>query len=382
MRPWPRPCHDGAALDATPMFNALPAAALIALFAGAAVVIWLAGVQLSSATDALSTRYHLGQALGGAILLAVATNLPEIAITVSAALSHALGIAIGNILGGIAIQTLVLVILDARTATPLTSRTTTLEPVLEGVLVIAVLTAAIMGSQAPASLTVLHVTPASALIAVLWVGGVALLGRARSGLPWTLHDADDEKTGAARAERASGRRDTAGKPAKGVIAAQDEKKIARPLLIFAVGAVATLIAGVVLEESGTVLAGRVGLSGVLFGATVLAAATSLPELATGLASVTLGDNELAISDIFGGNAFLPVLFLAADLLSGQAVLSQAQHSDIYLAALGILLTTVYLGGLLFRPRRQVLRLGVDSVAVLVLYALGVAGLFAIASGSG
>ena len=46
------------------------------------------------------------------ILLAVATNLPEIAITASAALSHNLGIAIGNILGGIAIQTVVLVVLD------------------------------------------------------------------------------------------------------------------------------------------------------------------------------------------------------------------------------------------------------------------------------
>jgi len=374
--------------DATPMFDALPAAALITLFVGAAVVIWLAGVQLSSATDALSTRYHLGEALGGVILLAVATNLPEIAIVVSAGLSHALGVAIGNILGGIAIQTLVLVILDARSPQPLTSRTTTLRPVLEGVLVIAVLAVAIMGAQAPASSTVLRVTPASALIAVLWIGGVALLGRARQGLPWTLHDAGDEKTGAtsetrpSREEAVAGTRGAADKPTKGVSKGQDEKETAHPLLIFVVGAVATLIAGVVLEESGNVLAGRVGLSGVLFGATVLAAATSLPELATGLASIKLGANELAISDIFGGNAFLPVLFLVADLLSGEAVLPRAQHSDIYLAALGVLLTTVYLGGLLFRPRRQVLRMGVDSVAVLVLYALGVVGLFAIAGKGG
>jgi cation:H+ antiporter len=118
---------------------------------------------------------------------------------------------------------------------------------------------------------------------------------------------------------------------------------------------------------------------VLFGATVLAAATSLPELSTGLTSVRQGDFQLAVSDIFGGNAFLPVLFLMATLLSGKAVLPQAQSSDIYLTALAILLTLVYAAGLLFRPQRRLARMGIDSVVVLVLYALGVVGLFAIAT---
>ena len=37
----------------------------------------------------------------------------------------------------------------------------------------------------------------------------------------------------------------------------------------------------------------------------------------------LGDYRLAISDIFGGNAFLPVIFLVATLVSGKAVLPHA-----------------------------------------------------------
>jgi len=113
---------------------------------------------------------------------------------------------------------------------------------------------------------------------------------------------------------------------------------------------------------------------------VLAAATSLPELSTGLTSVRAGDHQLAVSDIFGGNAFLPVLFLLATVLSGKAVLPQAQNTDIYLSALAILLTLVYATGLLFRPRRRVVGLGIDSLVVLVLYAIGTAGLFAIAAG--
>lgn len=51
--------------------------------------------------------------------------------------------------------------------------------------------------------------------------------------------------------------------------------------IFSVAALVILIAGVVLERSGDAIADHIGLTGVLFGATVLADATSLPELPTG-----------------------------------------------------------------------------------------------------
>ena len=130
------------------------------------------------------------------------------------------------------------------------------------------------------------------------------------------------------------------------------------------------------------MAAELGMSGVLFGATVLAAATALPELSTGLAATKLGDYQLAVSDIFGGNAFLPVLFLLATLISGKAVLPHAQTTDIYLAALGALLTAIYMLGLIFRPKRRVLGVGVDSLAVLILYVIGTAGLFALAKMGG
>jgi cation:H+ antiporter len=151
--------------------------------------------------------------------------------------------------------------------------------------------------------------------------------------------------------------------------------------VFSVASVITLIGGVVLEQSGEAIAVHVGITGVLFGATVLAAATSLPEVSTGLTSVRMEDYQLAMSDIFGGNAFLPVLFLVASLISGQAVLPQINPTDLYLTGLGILLTTVYVYGLIFRPRKLVGRMGLDSVAVLVLYVVGLIGLFAVAHGA-
>ncbi len=147
--------------------------------------------------------------------------------------------------------------------------------------------------------------------------------------------------------------------------------------MFGAAALATLVAGVTIERSGETFFGNLGLSGVVFGATVLALATSLPELSTGLTATRSGDYKLAMGDIFGGNAFLPVLFLLVTLISGQPVLPSAQAADIYLTALAALLTAVYLVGLVFRPQRQILRMGIDSVAVLVLYAIGVVGLVAL-----
>jgi cation:H+ antiporter len=159
----------------------------------------------------------------------------------------------------------------------------------------------------------------------------------------------------------------------------EKMSLVRAAAVFAFAGAVTLGAGVVLERSGERIATHLGLSGVVFGATILAAATALPELSTGVRSVRLGDYQLAVSDIFGGNAFLPVLFLVASLLSGSAVLPQAQPTDIYLTALAIVLTVVYAGGLIMRPHRQVLRMGIDSLVVLVLYAGGIAGLIAVAN---
>jgi cation:H+ antiporter len=355
------------------MFHSLPLMPLVAIFILGAGAIWIAGVKLSNTTDVLSQRFGFGQALGGVILLAIATNLPEIAITVSAAWSGDVGVAVGNILGGIAIQTVVLVALDGfgmPEKVPLTYKAASLTLVIEGLLVVAVLIVAIMGTQLPSSLIVARVAPDALLITVLWIIGVWLIGRANKGLPW--HDsAGDAPDTQAKPKGHS-------KKTKEQASSKQGISTTRTVVVFLIGAIVTLVAGVVLERAGDGIAGHIGMSGVLFGATVLAAATSLPELSTGLTSTRMGDYQLAVSDIFGGNAFLPVLFLLATVISGKAVLPQAHDTDIYLAGLAVLLTSVYLAGLIFRPKRRLLGMGIDSLAVLILYAIGTAGLFAIA----
>lgn len=57
--------------------SGLPSWLLLAIFVVSAVVIWVSGVKLSDTTDVLAERLHLGSAIGGLILLAIATNLPR-----------------------------------------------------------------------------------------------------------------------------------------------------------------------------------------------------------------------------------------------------------------------------------------------------------------
>jgi cation:H+ antiporter len=354
------------------MIESLSIQVLLIIFGVSGVVIWLAGIKLTETADILSTHFGLGEALGGMILLAIVTNLPEIAITVSAALQHNMDLAIGNILGGIALQTVVLVVLDVfglGKKDPLTYRAASLILVLEGLMVITVLTLVVVGNQFGPAVIYMGVSPVDLIILLVWVVGIYMIGKARTNLPWhqlgVLPNSQREERGHSKKK-------------KYALSIKKGTSIVTVILVFALCSLLTLVAGVGLEVSGDAIAKQIGMTGVLFGATILAAATSLPEVSTGIASIKLKDYQMAMSDIFGGNAFLPVLFLVATVISGKSVLPQAHKTDIYLTALAILLTIIYICGLIFRPRKQILLMGVDSFLVLIVYIIGLMGLFVIA----
>ena len=70
-----------------------------------------------------------------------------------------------------------------------------------------------------------------------------------------------------------------------------------------------------------------------------------------------------------------MLFLVADLIAGKPVLPTAGHLNAWLAVVGIALTVIYAFGVVLRHERCVFRLGRDSILAVVVFGLGVAGLF-------
>jgi cation:H+ antiporter len=339
---------------------------LLLIFLGAAGATWAAGTLLSKSTDALDARLGLGDALGGLILLSVAGSLPELAITISAAAQGNLQLAAGNLIGGIAIQTMVLLVCDfvVGPQRPLTYLVGRLTPVLEGLLVIIVVAGVDMGSLLKKSTAIGGVVnPASLGIVVVWVVGVFVINRAAKDPRWSV-----EMPGSQPGRRPRERAQDPSHP-------YAKSSTTRVAAIFGLACLVTLGAGVALEVTGNDLANRIGVNGVIFGATVLAVATALPELSSGIAAVRLGDNALAMGDILGGNAFQVCLFLVADLVAGKPVLQSAGNLNAWLAALGVALTAIYGFGVISRPMRCRARLGPDSLLALAFFGLGIAGLF-------
>lgn len=335
---------------------------LVVVFVVAAAATWLAGTFLSKSTDSLDTRFGLGEELGGLILLAITGTLPEIAITASAALSGHLDLAVGNLIGGVAIQTLVLVILDfaAGPRRPLSFMVGSLVPVIEALMVIVVLSTALAGAALPSSTNLFGASPTSYAVVILWVVGVWTVNRVRMNPGW-VGEAPEATPGRRhhREPHPAGEHPYA------------KASTTTVMMIFLTGALVTLGAGVALQESGSLLAGRMGLQGAIFGATFLALATALPEISSGIAAVRLGDIQLAVGDILGGNSFQITLFLLADLLAGTPVIVAAHRSDVWLGGLGLLMSGIAAAAIIARPKKTFLWLGVDSIALVVIYAVGI-----------
>ena len=298
--------------------------------------------------------------MGGLLLLGLAGSLPELAITASAALSGDLGLATGNLLGGIAMQTLVLVFLDAtsRRKQPLNSLSADASPLLEAAMVVVLVTLAIMGGLLPESTAIGPVSPMSLAIVAFFLIGVIGINRARRRPGWKVAGEAPPPAGEAPNRFKSS--------STGVV-----------LGVFGLASLVTLVAGVGLEQTGNDLADDLGMTGVVFGATILAAVTALPEVSSGIQAVRMGAVDLAMSDIYGGNAVQLTFFLLADLLAGDPVLPQASAESLWLGALGALLTGIMIYGLLVRPPRKVVGLGPDSLVVLLVYIGGVVLLTAV-----
>jgi cation:H+ antiporter len=349
----------------TPDFQALPMWGNIAIFLGAAVVVWVAGTRLAYYADAISERTKLSKAFLGLILLGVATSLPEIVTTITGSLLGNAPLVAGNLFGGVALQITILAIVDViairRALTYFTP-----QPVLlfQGVMLLLLLSLALAGAAAgdPIAVAGFGLTPL-----LLVAGYAATVAWSRPG---------NDRLPRWRATNAPDREDPPGRQR-----AQQQSPVAsasntRVVTVSVLSALAILAAGWFLAQTGDALAQQTALGANFVGVALVAGSTSLPELSTALAAVRQGNHQMAVSNILGTNCLEVALFFLADAAYRDGpILAATDDSAVFAATLGMVVTCIYLVGLLERRDRTFLRMGYDSAAVLVAYGVGVVGLY-------
>jgi len=115
-----------------------------------------------------------------------------------------------------------------------------------------------------------------------------------------------------------------------------------------------VISGAKLSRYGDILAGKTGLGRTWIGVVLMASVTSLPELITGLCSVTYaGAPDIAVGDVLGSCTFNLLILALLDVFHRPLPLStRAHHGHTLSAGFGILLTGIAIQGLILRERIQ------------------------------
>ncbi|SDD45774.1 sodium:calcium antiporter [Ruegeria marina] len=338
----------------------LPLPGNIAAFIVASAIIWWAGQALAQAADAISEKTGLGSLLLGTLVLGGITSLPEVAVSVSAGFTGAAKLGVNNLLGSIALQIVVLAlgdwILGRRALSFVTGKPVVLLQGLFGaVLLVAVAVAVVVGDHAFAGAGLWTFGLFGATVLLLWI--VFLEERNdRSG--WRPTDLPSK-------------RDIPGKTAIPLsISAASRRIVLCAALILA--------AGYGVARIGDAIAHQSGLGGSFVGATFLGLTTSLPEISSLVAAVRLRRFAMAFGNIFGTNILtVAILFLTDIAYPDEPILNQVGSFASVAALLGATVTLLYVSGLVERRDTTIGRLGIDSWAVLVVYAAGVGLLYTI-----
>lgn len=336
----------------------------LVVFLVAAALIGVFGVRMTYLARDLALATRLGEAVVGAVLIGATTSLSGIIASATAAWHGQASLAVSNSLGGIAAQTLFLVLGDALyRKSNLEFAAASVENLMMSVQLMVLLCILFIAFTVP-GLSLFSVHPLSLLLILAYVFMVKLLVDTHEKPMWlprmsrgTVREAKP------RRERGSGTHSTS-----------------RLLAAFAACAAVVALAGWMMAGSGMVIVERTGLSAGIVGGIFIAVATSLPELVVAVTAIRAGALTLAVGDIVGGNAFDTLFVAISDIFyrDGPIYSAIADTERIWLGS-AMLMNSVLLMGLMYRERRGIANIGMESALILVVYVVTV-GYLAVGAG--
>ncbi|MBO8127285.1 MAG: sodium:calcium antiporter [Firmicutes bacterium] len=325
-------------------------------------VVVVAGTKLSQYADVIAQKSRLGALWVGSILLALGTSLPELVAGVSAGLLGLPDLALGNVLGSNIFNIFIIAILDLIEGEKSILRKVGLGHILSGTLGMLLSAAVAIFIFLDLPLRVGWIGLDTVIIAAIYLYGLFLISRYESrppeAHPVILSDGIYTSDTEYEQERLL------------------DISLGRASLGFAVSALFVAVAGTLLSISSDRIATMTGLGSTFVGSTLLALATSLPELVASIAAASAGAFDLAIGNMFGSNIFNMVILVFSDLayLEGP-LLAAVSDTHILTGLFGLVLSTVAVMGLFYRSSRNIFRWGPDSVFIMIIYFLATWSLY-------
>ena len=258
------------------LFGSLGGGALMAV----AVVIFLVGLVLTikGGDWFVDSASWFAEATGipkfvvGATIVSFATTLPEMLVSVRAAMNGSAQLAIGNAIGSVTANTTLIMGVSLVAMAGVVGRKAFS---LKGGLLLA----AIVGLTILSLNSVLPVWSAFVLWAIFLVFMVSNLLEGK------------KSAGAEKVE------------------SYEKKEIPTKILFFVLGTASIVFGAEFLVSSGKMIAAGMGISEAIIGFTVIALGTSLPELVTTLTAIRKKENSLSVGNIIGANIIDTTLIL-------------------------------------------------------------------------
>ncbi|WP_074011790.1 calcium/sodium antiporter [Candidatus Sodalis sp. SoCistrobi] len=289
---------------------------LILLVYGADRLVYSAAV--------LSRSLGVAPWLIGCTIVSFGTSLPELLVSVTAALNNQTDMAVGNILGSNIIN-IMLIVGGAALIRPVTFRSEIVRRELPLLLLITLLCGLLLADHSLGRLdgVLLLAAAAGYLMIIVTISRLA------------LREGSDTLTREQLAELP-----------------QDSNNTVAVLWLVLAFIILPISARMVIDNA-SVLARYFGLSDLVVGLTVLAIGTSLPELATLVAGALKGENDIALGNVIGSNIFNSVIVLGVPALLSPGPFNPAAFARDYWVMLA---ASVILAALCLRKRRRINRL--------------------------
>ncbi len=321
-------------------------------FVASGIVVVFASTTLARYADAIAEATKIGRVWIGAVLLAGATSLPELATDIAAVRLGAVDLAVGDLFGSSMANMLILAVIDLMPPRRYVLQRVTLDHALAACLAITLTAIAAILVLVRPEWSLAWVAPGSLLLFVAYIAGTRAVYRhaARVVIP-ALHAED-----AAPVEASSTSADASPRPT-----------LRRALFKFAIAALVILAAAPVFAWSAKGIAEITGLGDTFVGTWLVGIATSLPELAACIAAVRMGSFDLAVGNLFGSNAFNTAIFFFLDAVQPGSLFATLDPGHVLSALFAVVLMGLGLAAIVYRAKRRFAMLEPDSLLMLVVY---------------